>query len=205
MPDFRWNENAGRFIGSNGRFVPEATIRSGVDALVDRVSQRLQVAARGVADGSVSAQAFRDVLFQGIKDVHIGAGLAAYGGQSAMNQERYGFLGSEVKKQYEYARGFLQDIVSGKQPLDGRLAARAAMYAESGRTTYEHVRMREAERRGRSQVRNVLHAKESCDQCKSITGRGWIPIDEMPPVGSRTCLSRCRCSLEYRGKQEQAA
>lgn len=205
MADFSWSEKAGRFRDESGRFVPEARVRGGVDATVDRVSTRLQNSAKGLRDGSVSIEAFRDELFRGVKDVHIASGLAAYGGREAMTPERWGYLGSRTRAQYGYARKFIASIVDGTQPLNGRLAVRAAMYAEAGRTTYEEVRAREAKRRGYTEERNILHSRESCSQCRALSGQGWVEIGKLPPIGTRECMSRCRCTIEYRNQRADAA
>lgn len=198
MPDFTWSEQAGRFRDDRGRFVPEARIRSGVDALVDAASTKAVALAQGVREGRISTEAYQRGMFEIIKDVHIAAGLAAYGGKGAMTPAKWGYLGARLKEQYAYARRMTGEMVDGKQPLNGRLDVRAAMYAEAGRVTYELVRLRQEQARGRTECRNLLHALESCRECIEITGRGWILIEAMPPIGSRTCLVRCKCTLEYR-------
>ena len=200
MPDstFSWNERAGRFRDASGRFVPEAKVRSGVDAVVDAASQRASNLAKDLREGRINLEQFRDGMFQAIKDVHIASALSAYGGKQAMNESKWGFVGSQIKAQYMYARGMLNDIISGKQAMNGRLDQRAIMYMEAARTTYETIRLREGLKRGVTQVRNILHAKESCDQCKGLTGDGWMDADKMIPIGARQCLSRCACTLEMR-------
>lgn len=47
------------------------------------------------------------------------------------------------------------------------------------------------------EVRRVRRASESCASCVAYAGI-WMPIEEMPPIGSLTCGSRCKCYLEYR-------
>lgn len=205
MADFSWSESAGRFRDGRGRFVPEASVRDGVDATVNAASARAVSLAQDLREGKIGIDAFRDGMFRVIKDVHIASALAAYGGKNAMTPERYGYTGHLIKEQYQYMRGFLTDIISGKQALNGRIDVRVAMYAEAGRTTYEMIRLREGKRRGITQVRNILHAQESCEQCKGITARGWVDPDDMVPIGARQCLSRCRCTLEMRGNRKDAA
>ena len=122
MPDstFSWNERAGRFRDASGRFVPEAKVRSGVDAVVDAASQRASNLAKDLREGRINLEQFRDGMFQAIKDVHIASALSAYGGKQAMNESKWGFVGSQIKAQYMYARGMLNDIISGKQAMTYR-------------------------------------------------------------------------------------
>jgi hypothetical protein len=44
----------------------------------------------------------------------------------------------------------------------------------------------------------VLNAKESCSECRAAASRGFIEVDEMPPVGSLLCKSFCRCRIEFK-------
>lgn len=200
MADFTWSERAGRFRDAGGRFVPESKVRDGVDVVCAQASDRASALARDLVDGNISIDAYRDGLFRVIKDVHIASALAAYGGKNAMTPERYGYTGHLIKQQYQYARGMLSDIVSGRQPLDGRLVARAAMYGQAGRQTYTNVKHREEERRGKQEVRNILGVAEHCDECTAATDRGWTDLDKMSLPGSRVCRTNCKCRLEYRGR-----
>jgi hypothetical protein len=198
MPDFTWSEKAGRYRDASGRFVPEARVRTGVDVLVTQASDRMRQAAQDLRAGSIDVAAFQAALHRTIREVHIASALAAYGGRNAMTPERWGYVGSKIKRQYQYGRDFVADVISGKQSMNGRIDVRASMYAEAGRVTFEAVRAREGKRRGFSEERNVLHANESCSDCIDLTARGWVESGTLPPVGSRKCLSRCRCSIERR-------
>lgn len=198
MPDFTWSERAGRFRDDRGRFVPEARVRSGVDALVDHGAVRASALADGVKDGSLPLAEFQSGMFRIIKDVHVASALAAYGGRDAMTPSRWGTVGNYIKTQYRYARGMTQDVASGRQAADGRLNVRATMYASAGRVTYETIRAKEQKERGNTEARNILHAQESCEQCTKIATSGWMPLDRMVPIGSRQCLTRCKCTLEFR-------
>lgn len=44
----------------------------------------------------------------------------------------------------------------------------------------------------------VLHASENCAQCVGLSGLGWVDVGSLPPIGSRRCLSRCRCTISRR-------
>lgn len=199
MPDFSWSEIAGRFRDrSTGRFVPEVTVRSGVDALVHQASIKMDAAATSLRAGDISVAQFQRELHQTIRDVHIASALAAYGGRDAMTPARWGYVGSQIKTQYEYGRKFVTAIVDGGQPMNGRINVRAQMYAEAGRVTYESVRARESASRGYTQERNILHSSESCRQCIELSGKDWVEIGTLPAIGSRLCMSRCRCSISRR-------
>lgn len=195
---YSWDKASGRFRNdTTGRYVSPTEVRAGVDVLVDYSADRLRSLAESYRDGSISIEAYRDGLFAEIKSVHIAASLAGYGGRNAMNASRWGHVGARIKSEYQYARGLLQDIIDGSQPINGRLTSRTAMYANAGRSTYEAVRGRERNEAGDKYERSVLHAQESCTECVTEASRGWVPIGELVPIGERRCLSNCRCTMEY--------
>lgn len=172
-------------------------VKGGVDAVVVEAMVELDDASTRYRAGDMTTAAFQAELQQIIKSVHVAAALAGYGGREAMTPARWGYVGSRIKTQYEYARGFIGDIISGDQSQAG-INARADMYARAARATFEAVRQRERKESGLSQERNVLSARESCAGCISQTDLGWVPIGSLVPIGSRTCLSNCQCTYEFR-------
>lgn len=79
------------------------------------------------------------------------------------------------------------------------------MYGQQSRVAFERAYNRDQSQRGYRYERNMLHATEHCAVCVEQTGRGWVPIGTLVPIGSRTCRSNDRCTLSYAREQEQAA
>lgn len=206
MAEFAFSARAGRYRNrETGRFVSEAKVRDGVDAMVSTAADRMGELARQLRDGEITAAGFQVQMQVAIKDVHVAGALAAYGGRDAMTPARWGWVGARVRAEYGYARGLVSDIIDGKQPLNRQLDARVRQYASGGRVTYEAARGRQRKEQGETEERNVLHAAESCASCKAQSARGWVEIGALVPVGRRTCRGQCRCSIEYRGAQKAAA
>lgn len=92
---------------------------------------------------------------------------------------------------------------SRQRSIAGRLVARAKLYAQAARGTYEAVRGRAAQLVGYTEERRVLAAAEHCARsagtpgCPELAGR-WAPIGTLPRIGAATCRSHCRCRFEYR-------
>jgi hypothetical protein len=118
-----------------------------------------------------------------------------------MSQAQYGYLGSLIKPQYQYLNNFASDIASGKQQLDGSLVARAALYVQASRSIFESMAMELAKENGATQAKSVLARADHCTgkgSCIEQAGKGWQNIDDVIPIGSRPCLSNCRCTLIYK-------
>jgi hypothetical protein len=157
---------------------------------IEGITQRLM-------DGNINIPEWQLAMEREIKAIHTASGATARGGWTQMSQSDWGFVGSQVKKQYQYLDGFAQDIVSGKQPLDGRAMQRARLYAQSGRGTHEEMRRRMESNKGKNQERRILAPAEHCTDCVEYAGRGWQPIGTLPPIGASLCRTNCHCRFEF--------
>lgn len=195
---FGFDRNSQRFRDlSTGRFVSERSVRDGIDRVADLTSRRLGESSARFRAGEITAVQWQSEMLAQIKQAHISAALAAYGGRDAMTPQRWGVVGYQIRVQYAYARNFAADVLSGRQRQNGRMDARARMYGQSIRGTYTAVRRREAAGSGKRYERNVLGVAEHCRGCVSETGRGWVPIGTLNPPGQRECRGSCRCSIAY--------
>lgn len=191
---------------ATGRLVSEASVRGGVDATADVSADRMGDAAARLRAGEITVERFQSEMLAHVKDVHVANAVAAYGGREQMTPARWGYVGARIRGEYGYVRGMTSDIIDGQQPLNGRLDARARQYARAGAVTYELVQSREAASRGQTEEHNVLHASESCSECKRLSALGWVALGSLPMVGARTCGAQCRCSISRRsGQQSEAA
>jgi hypothetical protein len=173
-------------------------VRAALDAALDTASLTVKTLSDGLRVGTVPLAVWQEQMAQAVKSTHLAAAALARGGWAQMDARAYGAVGREVRTQYEFLRNFAADIASGKQPLDGSLPRRAELYIQAGRMTYYLMEQREQARLGRTEERNIRAASDSCDGCLAASALGWVAIGTLPPVGARDCLTRCRCSVEYR-------
>ena len=149
--------------------------------------------------GSLSLAQWQQRMADELKMLHTGAAALGRGGWSQMSQSDWGWTGQRIRTQYGYLRNFANDLATGHQAFDGRMVARAAMYAEAARPTHRAMQRRMAMTLGREQERNQLGAADRhCGQCLECSARGWVAIGTLPAPGSRSCMSNCHCSLVYR-------
>lgn len=205
MADYRWDAAAGRYRDAGGRYVADGVVRAAVDALLDDGTLRLQALSARLATGTLALAEWQQAMAVELKRIHLVVGTAAHGGWAHMAPADYGWIGQRLRTQYAYLQAFAAQVASGAQPLDGRVAARAELYAQAGRATFEELRRRDMRLRGVTEARRVLHAAEHCAGCVGAAAQGWQPLDEVPPIGAFECRSRCRCTLQYRTRAEEAA
>jgi hypothetical protein len=191
-----WRESAARFADSDsGSFVSEARVRALVDAVADQTSATMAAASERLLAGELSLGAWQAQMQAAIRTSHVAVAVLANGGAAQMTNVQWLVTARDVKAQYAYLRQFAADVASGRQPLNRTIVSRSAMYGQHVRVLYEQIRSDAAIGLGVTQSRNVLHAQESCSDCRALTARGWMPAAEMTPIGSRRCLSMCRCVI----------
>jgi hypothetical protein len=126
--------------------------------------------------------------------------ILAKGGRDYVTPSDWGFVGSQVKKQYEFLDKFASDIAGNPAKwMNGRaLEGRMGLYNEVGYTALSDDLGREAEKNGFTEERRVLTAGNNCDGCIEQADLGWQPIGTLDPIGAEECNNHCHCDFEYR-------
>lgn len=200
---FEWEPRAQRYRDQpSGRFVPRSAVRATLDVVLDKQMARVRAMSESLASGSTTLPEWRQGMVQAIKTAHLEGVAVARGGWAQLTDDHYQWTGQRVAGQLHYLENFSQQIATGEQAPEG-IAARAEMYIESGRASHrEQERLMGAEQ-GFTEERNFLgSSRETCSECAGLYGLGWVPIGTLPDVGSRQCLSRCRCSIATRNAHQ---
>lgn len=107
----------------------------------------------------------------------------------------------------QFARldNFERQLETGIQALDGRAMNRAGLYGDYGYSLWENVGLDRAKKKGLTEARRILgptetHCHDSGDRpgCWELWKKGYMPINEMVPIGEATCYSHCQCYIKYR-------
>jgi hypothetical protein len=197
-PGFRYNAKAYSYVDERGRFLSRTDVRDVLDNALANNGRLVRDLTQQLQQGRISIADWQTGMAREIKNVHLYSAAAARGGWANMTPADYTRAGQRIEAQYIYLRGFAEDVASGKQPLNARALERAAMYSEAGRNTFHHVERAEMEIRGMTEERSVKDERDSCDECVEQDALEWQPIGDAVPIGERECLTRCRCSMDYR-------
>lgn len=200
---YEYSERAGRFRdATTGRFVPVRAVRAAVDRMIDGSAKRVRALTEQFRQRAMTLGEWEAQMREEMRAVHLAAVEAAKGGRQQMSQAAYGLAGQKLRAQYEYLRALADDIAAGRQFADGRLTARATLYSEAARASYQDTTSREMAVRGFTEERNVLDREAAhcvgAGSCPEQTARGWVPIGALIPLGSRVCRVRDRCVIQYR-------
>lgn len=206
LPEYRWNQAAGRYIGPDGRFVGQQTIRQELDRVLDSITDQMVSLSQQFRSGAIDGRQFQVSSMDLIKRTHLAAAALEKGGWNQLTQSDFGRVGQIVRQEYGYFNNLIRQIESGEQRLDGTLDSRMRLYGQAGRGTYHKFERESRAVQGYDEERSILHGRDHCSTstrpgCVEEAAKGWQPIGTIAPIGSRTCLSNCRCSMSYKNSR----
>ena len=102
-------------------------------------------------------------------------------------------IGDAISREYKFFERFAKQAQIGKNT-----PARAGMYAEAGRGTFEDVRSEIAKAAGNTEERRVLGVADHCSDCVVEAAKGWQPIGSLRAIGDSLCKTHCHCRKEFR-------
>jgi len=136
LPQFRWNKAANRYIGANGRFVSQSTIRAGLDGFITASTETMGGLSTALIEGELTLAQWQAEMMVLSKDVNLAGAALERGGWQSMSQADFGRVGQKVRGEYGFLNNFADEIANGTQRLDGTLVNLSKLYGEHGRVTY---------------------------------------------------------------------
>lgn len=193
----RWNPTLARYIDARGRMVSTVAVRRALDASIRNAQGRARQYAEQLRAGDLTLAEWEMDMRVLIKDVQIWSVAGAAGGWAQLGPAEYGRIGSLVRDQYEYLYAFTQSIATGRTSL-AAVGARAVLYVEAGRRSYEMQQLVADRDAGLDEEANTLGPADHCGECPDWTARGWLPVGTIPLPGDRECIVRCKCMITRR-------
>ncbi len=198
-PGYTYDAALGRYRNAaTGRLVSGLELRAVMDAVMNGAAARMGDLMERFIAGQIDLATLAREMMQTIKNSHLAATAAGRGGWGRLGPQDFGRLGFVVKNQYGYLRRFVEQIMNGTAPLDGRAIVRARMYGHAARGTFEQNRRGEMSDKGFTHEKRIRTAFESCVDCIEYEARGWRPIGTLPVISDSVCLTNCRCYFEFK-------
>jgi hypothetical protein len=212
---FLWDGEELDYFTRTGHRVPQSVIRGAVNAVVAATREDVASLSRQAAVGEIDVAEWQDGMARRLKTMHIATAAAATGGFGNMPAAAVSRAEETLRFHLVKLDGFAADVAEGVTRLKSfqvdsetgeltevvrlvRMIARAEMYVEAGASgSYEGGRRDAAIAAAYRFERNVLHPADHCEGCIGEYERGWVDIGTLVPIGQRTCLTRCQCSLQF--------
>lgn len=160
---------------------------------------KVQIRIVHIVGAALAVGGFK-VLRDAISGQPVGASAPAGTGKPAPDSKPAGVVSSIIKKigdaisrEYKFFERFAKQAQTGKNT-----PARAGMYAEAGRGTFEDVRSDVAKAAGNTEERRVLGVADHCSDCVVEAAKGWQPIGSLRAIGDSLCKTHCHCKKEFR-------
>lgn len=191
-PKWEWSVSRRRYL-QNGRAVSEKRIRDGAQKAVENGKDKIGQITKQLVDGKINLPAWEVVMRAEIRAGHRAMAMLANGGKLTAAQA--GKLGSAVKAQYKYLTEFRRQIEAGEIQLTARVVARARMYGQAMKLTYQNFVVLREKTASVAQAEWMLSPVENCAGCLEQSARGAQPIEDFPAFGFQQCMTSCQCWL----------
>ncbi len=100
-PRYRYNETAGRYIGKDGRYVPQVKVVRAVERQIAATEKRMLGLSERLQNEEIDLQEWRKGILDELKTLHLANAAAAKGGWAQMTPADYGRVGGKLARQYE--------------------------------------------------------------------------------------------------------
>jgi len=188
-----WDPRSLRFI-VDGRYISLETVRRAILQIETRIGLRISRITDRFVAGEITLEDWLAETQKLVGSSHIL--MAALGLGSIAAAVASSAVQANITREKGFLTRFAQDI--HKKGLSAAaIKARAKSYFHAARILFGNLSLDAHKITGYNEVRRVRTAAESCKGCIRWAGR-WLPIGEMPPLGTLQCRNYCKCFFEFR-------
>lgn len=144
-------------------------------------------------------QEFQLAASQATRDSVLRSTALGGGGVEQLTERDYQVAQALVRQSQDSIAGLGEQIATGKVTL-GQAGAKTAALARYSRQAYYQANLRQRVEAGALEAKRTLAGgAKHCPSCPGHATNGFVPIDEVMPIGSACeCGGRCRCRITYR-------
>ncbi|MBW4598906.1 MAG: hypothetical protein KME29_04660 [Calothrix sp. FI2-JRJ7] len=168
------------------------------DEEVNRLEVRLQGHARLLNSGKIGIGDFQERMASSLKESHLRMAMLGAGGKKGMNPQQYGYVGQQLRRQYEYLYKFGKTL-EGATLTEAQILRRAKSYAKSANIAFRQAEFQARGRVGFYAKRLLDPQARHCTECISYQVLTWTLISQIVAPGVNcSCGGRCRCRVVFR-------
>ncbi len=149
---------------------------------------------------------WREAMEKLAENSHILFGAIALGSIAAA--VRASTVKRRIERDHKALKRFAAALRSRQMPTQQMANNRVRAYLRSFSVTYAVLDQQVHIQAGYTEAKRVVTAAEHCrnslapggviEGCLEAAHRSWMPIQEMPPIGTLTCKQFCKCFIIYR-------
>ena len=190
---------------SSGHVLSETQLRRSVFKVSNEASLRMKKSTQQLIAGVILLAAWYEEMRSLMSALYRTVFILSIGGFLFEDDTARNLFYLLALPQFGRLDNFERQLETGVQALDGRAMNRAGLYGGYGNGLWQNLGLDRAKQKELTEARRVLGANE--DHCRDRGNRrgcwelwkwGWVPINEMVPIGNATCYSNCLCHINYR-------
>lgn len=211
---FTYNPRTLRYRDNrSGKFVKASTVKRATFAVVKASRAEMRRLSNEMIARRLDLGEWQERFAAEVKNLHTSLAMAGAGGMANMTPSDWGRVGQRLRFEYSRLAEFAVQL-KNRQFTPGQVRARVDMYCNAGQISFEGSRRAGAETAGMTEERNLLGPNENhChtdpkrpqrEGCENLSLLGWVLLGTLPAVGSRVCISNCKCTLQFRRTKPRA-
>lgn len=208
MKRWIWNKRTRRYEDPSGDLLSNRELSKGIDEYRDSVKRGMAEKVSEFTEGRISEASLFKFLKGEVESLHGAAGSIAYGGLRQMTDDKFARIDARVQSELSYLNQFRADVqaASAEELSAEGIANRAGLYAEAAYSEWLNQTLERERDEGTNLGRRICEADgASCDECVDAATEEFIPLDEIPEIGTLQCLHNCRCEIEFSVEGQQFA
>jgi hypothetical protein len=171
-----------------------------LDNIITDASGKTIATTRSLTDGKMALRVWliqmRDILVQSLA-----AGTMALAGREELSEPEKTAWVSETNLQYGYLVQWFRQIKEGSQQFNQAMVGRPDLYARAIWAVAWRVWVAgkiadDSHGELKPYGKRSLGISEHCGDCIDWAQLPWLPLEEVPPIGTSECGSRCHCTIE---------
>lgn len=203
--DIQWDAKEARFK-VDGKVIPMTRIRRELGRMELKVAALILSYNAKLWAKEWTLDKWRSEMAKLAQDSHILFGALALGGLVVSARDLT--VQRRTTRDLAALKRFARAIKNGLTPSLPVVNNRSRTYLRSWYVTYHLLSHRAHILAGYTEARRRLTPAEHCrtkhtaegliDGCWEVARKGWMPILQMPPLGTLVCLQFCKCWIQYR-------
>lgn len=195
MKRWFWSKEDRVYVDESGDELDDSELREGIDQYIESIQSDFAAKAALFAAGAITLTALFTFLQNEISAMHHAAGALAYGGLSQMDAEKWMRVNDRLQTELEFLNKFQ---VEAPELSTDAIIARANLYPEAAYSEWANQTVQREADLGVTLGRRICEEDDvSCEACISAASDEFVPLDEIPEIGSLTCMHNCRCRLDF--------
>lgn len=194
---WEWDDEIGRYVDGDGTPVTEQETLSAVEAELSFWEDEIDSLSELLLAETIDVTEWEQRLADSVAAIAAIFFLFGLGTLDKLEDEHTDFVNKRLTTQYEYLRGFSEDISAGSLTT-AMIGARSKLYVHDAESNHGYAQNYAHPVERWPYYSNVLgNPERHCNQCPAETAKGIVERGNLPAIGTRECGTRCHCHFAY--------